>query len=94
MNPNNPDQEYSFCLGVTNDDSEYVVVNCEPIELSDEVLRMPVKQYSSGMVARLAFSISLANESDILIIDEVLAVGDQGFQAKCLEKIYKIIPLK
>ncbi|MCF8448691.1 MAG: ATP-binding cassette domain-containing protein [Taibaiella sp.] len=59
-------------------------------ELSDEVLRMPVKQYSSGMVARLAFSISLANESDILIIDEVLAVGDQGFQAKCLEKIYKI----
>jgi ABC-type polysaccharide/polyol phosphate transport system ATPase subunit len=59
-------------------------------ELSDEVLKMPVKQYSSGMVARLAFSISLANDSDILIIDEVLAVGDQGFQAKCLEKIYKI----
>ena len=59
-------------------------------ELSDEVLRMPVKQYSSGMVARLAFSISLANESDILIIDEVLAVGDQGFQAKCLEKIHQL----
>jgi ABC-type polysaccharide/polyol phosphate transport system ATPase subunit len=59
-------------------------------ELSDEVLSMPVKQYSSGMVARLAFSISLANDSDILIIDEVLAVGDQGFQAKCLEKIYQI----
>jgi ABC-2 type transport system ATP-binding protein len=59
-------------------------------ELTDEVLRMPVKQYSSGMVARLAFSISLANDSDILIIDEVLAVGDQGFQAKCLEKIYQI----
>jgi ABC-type polysaccharide/polyol phosphate transport system ATPase subunit len=59
-------------------------------ELSDEVLTMPVKQYSSGMVARLAFSISLANDSDILIIDEVLAVGDQGFQAKCLEKIYQI----
>jgi len=59
-------------------------------ELKDEVLRMPVKQYSSGMVARLAFSISLANDSDILIIDEVLAVGDQGFQAKCMEKIYDI----
>lgn len=59
-------------------------------ELSDEVLNMPVKQYSSGMVARLAFSISLANDSDILIIDEVLAVGDQGFQAKCMEKIYQI----
>jgi len=59
-------------------------------ELKDEVLRQPVKQYSSGMVARLAFSISLANDSDILIIDEVLAVGDQGFQAKCMEKIYEI----
>ena len=59
-------------------------------ELSDEVLRMPVKRFSSGMVARLAFSISLANEADILIIDEVLSVGDQGFQAKCLEKIHQI----
>ncbi len=59
-------------------------------ELSHEVLCMPVKQYSSGMVARLAFSISLANESDILIIDEVMAVGDQGFQAKCKEKIYQV----
>ena len=59
-------------------------------ELSDEVLRMPAKQFSSGMLARLAFSISLANDSDILIIDEVLAVGDQGFQAKCMEKIYQI----
>lgn len=59
-------------------------------ELDDEVLSMPVKQYSSGMIARLAFSISLANDSDILIIDEVLAVGDQGFQAKCMEKIYQI----
>jgi len=59
-------------------------------ELSDEVLRMPVKRYSSGMVSRLAFSISQANEADILIIDEVLAVGDQGFQAKCMERIYEI----
>ena len=59
-------------------------------ELGDEVLRMPIKQYSSGMVARLAFSISLANAADILIIDEVLAVGDQGFQAKCIEKIHQL----
>ncbi len=59
-------------------------------ELSDEVLRMPAKQYSSGMLARLAFSISIANVSDILIIDEVLAVGDQGFQQKCMKKIYEM----
>lgn len=59
-------------------------------ELSDEALRMPVKRFSSGMVARLAFSISIANYADILIIDEVLAVGDQGFQQKCMKKIYEI----
>jgi ABC-type polysaccharide/polyol phosphate transport system ATPase subunit len=59
-------------------------------ELSDEVLRMPAKRYSSGMLARLAFSISIANDADILIIDEVLAVGDQGFQTKCMEKIFQI----
>lgn len=59
-------------------------------ELSDEVLRMPAKRYSSGMLARLAFSISVANDADILIIDEVLAVGDQGFQNKCMEKIFQI----
>lgn len=59
-------------------------------ELSDEVLRMPAKRYSSGMLARLAFSISVANDADILIIDEVLAVGDQGFQNKCMKKIFDI----
>lgn len=59
-------------------------------ELSDTVLRMPVKTYSAGMTARLAFSISLANDCDILIIDEVLAVGDQGFQKKCMHKIFEI----
>lgn len=59
-------------------------------ELAEDVLKMPVKCYSAGMVARLAFSISLANECDILIIDEVLAVGDQGFQNKCLQKINEI----
>lgn len=75
---------------VTDDKKSAIAKISEFSELKDDVLRMPVKQYSSGMVARLAFSISLANDSDILIIDEVLAVGDQGFQAKCMEKIYDI----
>lgn len=56
-------------------------------ELDSKTLQMPVKRYSSGMIARLAFSIALAKNFDILMIDEVLAVGDQGFQAKCVQKI-------
>ena len=47
----------------------------------------PLRTYSSGMSMRLAFSIAIHVEPDILIIDEVLAEGDQAFQAKCMDKI-------
>jgi ABC-type polysaccharide/polyol phosphate transport system ATPase subunit len=56
-------------------------------ELDDTTLKQAVKCYSSGMLARLSFSISFANDCSIYIIDEVLAVGDFGFQAKCIQKI-------
>ena len=48
-----------------------------------EQLRMPLKTYSSGMRARLAFALSLAIEFDCYLIDEVILVGDQNFQRKC-----------
>lgn len=53
----------------------------------EKFLDMPVKRYSSGMYVRLAFAVAAHLEPEILIIDEVLAVGDAAFQKKCLEKI-------
>ncbi len=50
----------------------------------------PVKRYSSGMYVRLAFAVAAHLESEILIVDEVLAVGDAEFQAKCLNKMEDI----
>jgi lipopolysaccharide transport system ATP-binding protein len=50
----------------------------------------PVKRYSSGMYVRLAFAVAAHLESEILLVDEVLAVGDAGFQRKCLGKMGEI----
>ncbi|HKO01277.1 MAG TPA: ABC transporter ATP-binding protein [Thermoanaerobaculia bacterium] len=53
----------------------------------DQFLDTPVKRYSSGMYVRLAFGVAAHLETDILIVDEVLAVGDASFQKKCLQKM-------
>jgi len=55
-------------------------------ELADWLER-PVRMYSSGMQARLAFSVAINTDADILLIDEILGVGDYSFQKKCIEKL-------
>jgi ABC-type polysaccharide/polyol phosphate transport system ATPase subunit len=52
-----------------------------------EFIDSPIKQYSSGMVMRLAFSIATQVDPDILLIDEILAVGDAAFRVKCLARM-------
>lgn len=62
------------------------------IEFSEcgQFIDTPVKRYSSGMYVKLAFSVSAHLDSEILIMDEVLAVGDMKFQQKCIDKMSKV----
>jgi ABC-type polysaccharide/polyol phosphate transport system ATPase subunit len=67
-------------------------------ELFDEIVEFsgvgdfidePLRTYSTGMMMRLAFSVAINMDPNVLLVDEVLAVGDQSFQAKCIERIHQ-----
>ena len=55
-----------------------------------DFINEPLRTYSTGMIMRLAFSVAVNMEPEVLLIDEVLAVGDTAFQTKCLERIHEL----
>ena len=73
--------------GLDKSQSATVAERAEEFAELGERLDLPVRHYSSGMKARAAFALALAIEPDILLVDEVLAVGDIGFQRKCLRHV-------
>lgn len=56
----------------------------------EEFIDQPVRTYSSGMYMRLAYSVAISSNPDILLIDEILSVGDSKFKKKCIEKIMEL----
>src|SRR3984893_7105586 len=61
-----------------------------PFAELEEFLDMRLKNYSSGMTVRLAFSVAIQVDAEILLIDEVLAVGDASFQQKCFDEFHRL----
>lgn len=79
-------------LGFTKKDVEEKMDSIIEFSEIGQFIDMPIQNYSSGMKVRLGFAIAAHLEPDILIIDEVLAVGDLGFVLKCFKKIDELLP--
>lgn len=77
-------------LGLSKKEIEKKYKEIEDFADIGEYINQPIRTYSSGMVVRLGFSVAIHLDPDILLIDEVFAVGDEEFQRKCLEKIAQL----
>lgn len=81
---------YGAILGMKRSEVEHRFDDIVSFAELRDFLDMPIKRYSSGMYARLGFSVAVNMNPDILLIDEVLAVGDEDFQKKCFAKMKQI----
>ena len=72
-----------FVARIFAQDTESVVAQVEDFADIGNAFEAPVKTYSTGMVARIAFGLSMAIDFDVYLIDELMAVGDKAFQEKC-----------
>jgi lipopolysaccharide transport system ATP-binding protein len=77
-------------LGMSRQDIEEKYESIVEFAELDGFMDMPVKRYSSGMYVRLGFAVAAHLDPEIFLIDEVLSVGDMGFQAKCINKINEL----
>ncbi len=80
----------AIMLGLTRKEARHRFDQIIAFAELEEFLDLKLKNYSSGMQVRLAFSVAIQVEADILLIDEVLAVGDAAFQQKCYEEFERL----
>lgn len=78
-------------MGYSKEDMDARLQNIVDFADIGEFINQPVKMYSSGMFARLAFAVNAFVDPDILIVDEALSVGDVSFQAKCISKMRQLM---
>ena len=76
-------------LGLTRRETERIFDDIVAFAELERFIDMQVRHYSSGMYVRLGFAVAVNVEPDILLVDEVLSVGDEGFQRKCLDRVAK-----
>lgn len=74
-------------MGLSKKEIQYKLDEIIDFSELGDFIREPIRSYSSGMYMRLAFSVAVAVDPEILLIDEILAVGDAAFQAKCMDRL-------
>jgi ABC-type polysaccharide/polyol phosphate transport system ATPase subunit len=77
----------ALVLGLSNDETQALIQDVEEFTDLGNYLAMPIKSYSSGMSLRLAFAVSTAINPDILLIDEIIGVGDASFMKKAKKRV-------
>ncbi len=78
---------HAALFGITGDDAERRIEEAIAFSELGSFIDQPVRTYSSGMYVRLAFALAVSVDPEVLVIDEALAVGDQHFQTKCVDRI-------
>jgi len=80
---------YSALLGRSRSQTESLFENITSFAELNDFIDAPLRTYSTGMVARLGFAVAMADRPEILLVDEVLGVGDTYFQEKCMMKFHE-----